>query len=59
MDGTCSTHGRSETKFWLENLLGRDHFVDTSVYGRIISKQILKEIDCEGAGWTNLAQDGA
>jgi len=48
--GTCSTHGRDEkyiTKFWLNNLKGRDQLEDTDVYGKII-------LDCIYGGkvWT-------
>jgi hypothetical protein len=40
MDGSCSTHG-GDTKFWSENLKGRDQSEELGVDGRIILKQIL------------------
>jgi predicted helicase len=41
------------TKFWSENLKGSDHLEDLDIDGRKID---LKEIQCEGVDWTNLAQ---
>jgi hypothetical protein len=45
MGGECSTHGgRREihTKFWSENLKGRDQSDDLGVDGRIILEWILE-----------------
>jgi hypothetical protein len=38
MGGTCNTHDKDDkyTKFWLENLNGREHSEDLSIDGKII-----------------------
>jgi hypothetical protein len=38
MGRACSTHGRDEmhTKFWLENMKGRDHMEDLGIDGNLI-----------------------
>jgi hypothetical protein len=38
MGGACGTHGRDEvhTKFWSENLKGRDHLEDLGIDGKMI-----------------------
>jgi hypothetical protein len=44
------------TKFWSENVKGRDHVEDLSIYGRIILERILGnemggcELDTSGSG---------
>jgi hypothetical protein len=45
------------TKFWLEDLKGRDHLEDLSIDRRIILEWILTEIEWEGVDWICLAQD--
>jgi len=44
MGRTCSIHGRDEkwcTKFWLENLRGRDHSGDLGTDGNMILEWML------------------
>jgi len=55
----CSTHGIGEinTKFWSENLKGRDHSEDLAVDGRIILECISGKQGGEGVEWIHLAQD--
>jgi hypothetical protein len=43
------------TKFWLENLKGRNHSEDLGVDGRIILKWISNKM--ESVDWIDLAQD--
>jgi len=47
----CEMH----TKFWLENLKGRDHLEGLGIGGRIVFEWIL--IGWEGVEWIHLAQD--
>jgi hypothetical protein len=42
------------TKFWSQNIKGRDHLEDVSIDGRKIFKQILEK---QGMSWINLTQD--
>jgi hypothetical protein len=42
--GSCSTHGGGQgiyTKFWLENLNGRDNLEELGINGKIIFEWIL------------------
>jgi hypothetical protein len=45
------------TKFWSENLKGRDHAEDLGVDGRINIRMDLREIGWEGVDWMHLDQD--
>jgi hypothetical protein len=46
-----------QTKFWLENLQGRDHLEDQGMGEMIILEWILGKIGWEGVGWIHMAQD--
>jgi hypothetical protein len=45
------------TKFWSENLKGKDHSEDLNVDARITSEWILRETIWEVVDWFHLAQD--
>jgi hypothetical protein len=44
------------TKYYSENLKGRDHLREIDVDGRIISKMYRKETECDEMNWIHLAQ---
>jgi hypothetical protein len=48
---------RNTSKFWLENLKGRDHLEDLHVDGRKIFKSDLRETGWEDVDLIYLAQD--
>jgi hypothetical protein len=45
-----------QTKFWFENLKGRDHLEDLSIDGKLILEWILGK-QWEGVDWMHLVQD--
>jgi hypothetical protein len=45
------------TKFWSENVKGKDHSEDVGADRRIILKWILEKYDKEVVDWAHLAQD--
>jgi hypothetical protein len=44
------------TKYWSENLKGRDHLDDTGTDSKIVFKQIFREQRQVGVDWSNSEQ---
>jgi hypothetical protein len=56
--GHVARMGEIRTKFWSENLKGRDHTEDLGIDEKIIFRMVLTEIGWEGVDRIHVAQDG-